>query len=46
MASSTILGGSRVVVFGVLSPLIVLVRIAALLISPFITAHEPPSNPL
>ena len=40
-----ILGGSWVVINGVISPLIGVITIVTLLISPLITAHEPPSRP-
>ena len=37
-----VLGGSWVVVSGVIGPLIWVVTIVTLLITPFITTHEPP----
>ena len=40
---STLLGGSWVVISGAISPLICIVT---LLITPFITTHEPPSKAL
>ena len=43
-ADPLLLGGSWVVISGVLSPLIWVIIIATLLITPLITAHEPPSN--
>ena len=39
-----ILGGSWVVISGVISPLIWVINIVTLLITPLITAHEPPSR--
>ena len=36
------LGGSWVVLSGVISPLIWVIRTVTLLITPFITTHEPP----
>ena len=39
---ASLLGGSWVVISGVISPLICIVT---LLITPFITTHEPPSKP-
>ena len=41
----TLLGGSWVVISGVISPLIWAITIVTLLISPLITTHEPPSKP-
>ena len=41
----TLLGGSWVVISGVISPLIWVVSIATLLITPLTTTHEPPSRP-
>ena len=40
----TVLGGSWVVISGVLSPLIWVITIVTLLITPLITTHEPPSS--
>ena len=42
--TSTILGGSWVVISGVISPFIWVIAIVTLLITPLITAHEPPSR--
>ena len=42
--SGCLLGGSWVVISGVLSPLIWVIIIVTLLITPLITAHEAPSN--
>ena len=41
-----LLGGSWVVISGVLSPLIwlIIIRIVTLMIAPFISTHEPPSR--
>ena len=39
-----VLGGSWVVISGVISPLIWVISLATLLITPFITTHEPPST--
>ena len=39
----TLLGGSWVVISGVISPLIWVINIVTLLITPPITTHEPPS---
>ena len=39
-----LLGGSWVVISGVISPLIWVITIVTLLITPLITTHEPPSN--
>ena len=39
-----VLGGSWAVISGVLSPLIWVISIATLLITPLITTHEPPSR--
>ena len=39
-----VLGGSRVVISGVISLLIWVISIATLLITPLITTHEPPSR--
>ena len=39
-----LLGGSWVVVSGVISPLVWFISIVTLLITPFITTHEPPSR--
>ena len=39
-----VLGGSRVVISGVRSALIWVIIIVALLITPLITTHEPPSR--
>ena len=39
-----ILGGSWVVISGVISPLIWVITIVTLLITPLITTHEPPSR--
>ena len=44
-ASPGMLGGSWVVISGVMSPLIWVITIVTLLITPLITAHEPPSGP-
>ena len=41
---TTPLGGSWVVISGVISPLIWAISIVTLLISLLITAHEPPSS--
>ena len=38
------LGGSWVVISGVISPPIWVINIATLLITPLITTHEPPSS--
>ena len=43
---ATILGGSWVVISGVISPLIWVIIIVTLLITPLITTHEPPSRGL
>ena len=40
-----LLGGSWVVISGVINPLIWVIIIVTLLIIPLITAHEPPSRP-
>ena len=42
--SYTLLGGSWVVISGVISPLIWVITIVTLLIGPLITTHEPPSR--
>ena len=39
-----LLGGSWVAISGVISPLIWVIIIATLIITPLITAHEPPSR--
>ena len=39
-----LLGGSWVVISGVISPLIWVITIVTLLIGPLITTHEPPSR--
>ena len=39
-----LLGGSWVVISGAISPLIGVITIVTLLISPLITTHEPPST--
>ena len=39
-----VLGGSWVVISGVTSPLIWVITVVTLLISPLITTHEPPSR--
>ena len=39
-----LLGGSWVVIFGVISPLIWVTTMVTLLIAPLLTAHEPPSR--
>ena len=41
-----VLGGSWVVISGVISPLIWVISIVTLLIPPLITTHESPSSPL
>ena len=41
---SNLLGGSWVVISGVISPLIWVIIIATPLITPLITTHEPPSR--
>ena len=41
----TLLGGSWVVISGVISPLIWAIIIVTLPMTPLITAHEPPSRP-
>ena len=38
-----LLGGSRLVISGVISPLVWVFTIVTLLITPLITTHEPPS---
>ena len=43
-ATQTVLGGSWVVITGVISPLIWVRTIVTLLITPLITTHEPPSK--
>ena len=43
MLFSTLLGGSWVVISGVIIPLIWDITIVTLLITPLITTHEPPS---
>ena len=40
-----LLGGSWVVIRGAISPLIWVIVIVTLLITPLITTHEPPSRP-
>ena len=40
-----LLGGSGVVISGVISPLIRVISIVTLVITLHITTHEPPSNP-
>ena len=40
----SVLGGSWVVISGVISPLIWVITIVILLITPLITTHEPPSR--
>ena len=40
-----LLGGSWVVISGVISPLIRVITIVTLLITPLISTHEPPSRP-
>ena len=40
-----LLGGSWVVIHGVISPLIWAVTLVTWLITPLITTHEPPSSP-
>ena len=42
---SGLLGGSGVVISGVINPLIWVISIVALLITLLITTHEPPSRP-
>ena len=42
---TSLLGGSWVVISGVISPLIRVISIATLVITPLITTHEPPSRP-
>ena len=44
IVKGTLLGGSWVVISGVISPLSKVVSIVTLLITPLITAHEPPSR--
>ena len=39
-----LLGGSWVVISGVISPLVWVVNTVTLLITPLITTHEPPSS--
>ena len=39
-----LLGGSWVVISAVISPLIWLISIVTLILTPFITTHEPPST--
>ena len=41
---SKLLGGSWVVICGVIRPLIWVISIGTLLITPIITTHEPPSK--
>ena len=41
--SASLLGGSWVVITGVMSPLIWVITIVSLIITPLITTHEPPS---
>ena len=41
---SPLLGGSWVVISGVISPLIWVIMRVTLLITPFIATHEPPSS--
>ena len=43
---SSLLGGSWVVISGVIGPLIWVIAILALLKTPLITTHEPPSRAL
>ena len=43
-AGQGLLGGSWVVIGGVISPLLWLIGIVTLIITPCITAHEPPSR--
>ena len=43
LATVCILGGSWVVINGVISPLIWVITIVTLLIAPLVTTHEPPS---
>ena len=45
-AAKPLLGGSWVVISGVISPLIWVITIVTLLITPLITNHEPPSRAL
>ena len=44
MWSEGLLGGSWVVISGIISPLIWVIAFAALLITPLITTHESPSR--
>ena len=44
MLGHGVLGGSWVVISGVISPLIWVISIVTLLITPLITTHEPPSR--
>ena len=43
--SETLLGGSWVVINGVISPLIGVITIVTLITGPLISSHEPPSKP-
>ena len=44
--AKTLLGGAWVVISGVISPLIWVIIIVTLLITPLLTTHEPPSKRL
>ena len=44
LLDSRLLGGSWVVISGVVRPLIWVIAIVGLLITPLITSHEPPSS--
>ena len=44
LGAEILLGGSWVVISGVVSPLIWVISVVTLLIIPLITTHEPPSN--
>ena len=44
LTASSVLGGSAVVIHGVISPLIRVISIVTLVITLLITTHEPPSR--